>query len=69
VRQLTLSWGTEPIHLPEDGEIDLRVIEALELARDQGGVEAGELVAVLAGTDPTSRATNELRLERIPAPA
>ena len=69
VRQLTLSWGTEPIHLPEDGEIDLRVVEALELARDQGGVEAGELVAVLAGTDPTSRATNELRLERIPAPA
>ena len=66
VRQLSLSWGTEPFHLPEDGDVDLRVVAALHMARDQGGVEVGELVAVLAGTDSASRATNELRLERIP---
>ncbi len=66
VRQLALSWGTEPVHLPVDGEVDLRVAEALDLARESGGVSAGELVAVLAGTDPRSRATNELRLERVP---
>ncbi len=66
VRQLALSWGTEPVHLPVDGEVDLRVAEALELSRESGGVSAGELVAVLAGTDPRSRATNELRLERVP---
>ena len=69
VRQLSLSWGTEPFHLPEDGAVDLRVAEALDLCREQAGVPAGELVAVLAGTDSRSRATNELRLERIPDPA
>ena len=69
VRQLSLSWGTEPFHLPEDGDVDLRVAEALDLARGQAGVEVGELVAVLVGTNPTARATNELRLERIPEPS
>ncbi|MBC8364527.1 MAG: pyruvate kinase [Actinobacteria bacterium] len=69
VGQLSLSWGTEPFHLPEEGEVDRRVARALDLCRDQAGVPPGELVAVLAGTDPTSRATNELRLERVPGPA
>jgi len=46
--------------------VDLRVVAALHMTREQGGGEGGELVAVLAGTDPASRATNELRLERIP---
>ncbi len=66
VRQLSLSWGTEPFHLAEDGEVALRVAEALKSARDEAGVEAGELVAVLAGPDARSRATNELRLELVP---
>ncbi|MCH2623728.1 MAG: pyruvate kinase, partial [Acidimicrobiales bacterium] len=68
VRQLTLSWGTEPFHLPEDGDIERRVLAALNLARDQGHVAVDELVAVLAGTDARSRSTNVLRVERVAGP-
>ncbi len=66
VRQLTLSWGTEPIHLPEEGNLDDRVGAALAVARDRGTVAAGDLVGVLAGTDARSRSTNALRIERVP---
>jgi pyruvate kinase len=66
VRQLTLSWGTEPIHLPEKGNLDDRVGAALAVARDRGAVAAGDLVGVLAGTDVQSRSTNALRVERVP---
>ena len=68
VRQLALSWGTEPFHLPEDGDIERRVLAALNLARDQGHVAVDELVAVLAGTDARSRSTNVLRVERVAGP-
>jgi len=68
VRQLTLSWGTEPFHLSEDGDIERRVLAALNLARDQGHVAVDELVAVLAGTNVRSRSTNVLRVERVAAP-
>ncbi|MDG1989091.1 MAG: pyruvate kinase [Acidimicrobiales bacterium] len=67
VGQLTLSWGTEPIHLPEEGDLDDRVNAALEAARNRGSVKPGELVGVLAGTDARSRSTNALRIERVPA--
>ncbi|MDG2427853.1 MAG: pyruvate kinase [Acidimicrobiales bacterium] len=66
VGQLTLSWGTEPLHLPEDGDLDDRVSAALTAARDGGVVRVGELVGVLAGTDASSRSTNALRIERVP---
>ena len=66
VRQLTLSWGTEPLHLPEQGDIALRVAAALKAARERGDVAPGQLVGVLAGTDVRSRSTNVLRIERVP---
>ncbi len=66
VRQLTLSWGTTPMHLPEEGDLENRVFEALAVARDRGEVSAGDLVGVLAGTDVRSRSTNVLRVERVP---
>ncbi len=66
VGQLTLSWGTEPHHLAVEGTIEDRVSAALETARDAGAVEAGELVAVLAGTGGASRSTNVLRVEQVP---
>ncbi len=66
VRQLTLSWGTVPLHLPEEGDLDSRVSAALAVARDRGEVAAGELVGVLAGTDVRSRSTNALRIGRVP---
>jgi len=68
VRQLTLSWGTEPIHLPSEGSIEVRVADALASARDGGQVAVGELVGVLAGTNVKSRSTNVLRLELVPPP-
>jgi len=68
VRQLTLSWGTEPFHLSEDGDIERRVLAALNLARELGHVAVDELVAVLAGTDVRSRSTNVLRVERVAGP-
>lgn len=66
VGQLTLSWGTEPIHLPEDGNIEARVESAVRAARETGHVQPGELVGVLAGTNVRSRSTNVLRLELVP---
>ena len=66
VRQLTLSWGTIPLHLPEEGDLDSRVSAAIAVARDRGEVAAGELVGVLAGTDAQSRSTNALRIEWVP---
>ena len=66
VSHLTLSWGTEAIHMTEAGKIEERISEALRLARDQLGLEAGSLVAVLAGTNADSRSTNVLRIEQVP---
>ncbi|MBC8483461.1 MAG: pyruvate kinase, partial [Actinobacteria bacterium] len=43
VRQLTLSWGTEPIHLPEHGDIGKRVDATLVAAHGHGEGPAGTL--------------------------
>lgn len=67
VQQLTLSWGTDPLHLPEDGDLATRVAAAISVARDRGEVAPGDLVGVLAGTDAQSRSTNVLRIERVPS--
>ncbi len=66
VNQLTLSWGAIPMCLPEAMNTDEMVSEALLVARDSGEVSSGDLVAVLAGTSLLTRATNTLRLLRIP---
>ena len=66
VRQLSMSWGTIPILVESHGADDDRVVQALTLARTDGHVRSGELVAVLAGASHTSRATNVLRIERVP---
>ena len=67
VGQLCLSWGTEPRYLSVEGTIDDRVVAALQLARDSGDLKAGQMVAVLAGTSDSSRSTNVLRIEQVPA--
>ena len=66
VEQLTLSWGTTPIQLDTEGTNEEMVRRSLDLAREAGHVRSGELVAVLAGTSITARATNVLRLEYVP---
>ena len=66
VKQLTLSWGTTSIQLDAGGSNEEMVRRALMLARDQGYVRAGELVAVLAGMSTAARSTNVLRVETVP---
>jgi pyruvate kinase len=66
VGQLSLSWGTEPRLLPTEGPIEGRIMAAVNLARDSGDLQAGELVAVLAGTSESSRSTNVLRIQIVP---
>ncbi|MEZ5168864.1 MAG: pyruvate kinase, partial [Acidimicrobiales bacterium] len=66
VQQLTLSWGTTPMMIqPRDSNEDM-VAEAIRHATVEGLIRSGEIVAVLAGSDSQSRATNVLRIERVP---
>jgi pyruvate kinase len=68
VRQLTMSWGTTPLHAPVTVDSLETMIHLVERARDQGYVRSGDIVAVLAGagTNQNSRATDLLRLIRVP---
>jgi pyruvate kinase len=66
VRQLTMSWGATPILLDRITSNESVVRDAVEIARNQGLVRSGETVVVLAGTDENSRATDVLRVVRVP---
>jgi len=66
VQQLTLSWGTTPMLMGKGGTNEEMVAEAMRLAKSAGHIRTGELVAVLAGSDSRSHATNVLRIERVP---
>lgn len=66
VRQLTLSWGVEPICLATEVAYESRVADAVQHAAEAGRVRAGDLVATLAGIDPATRSTDVLRLVRVP---
>ena len=66
VQQLTLSWGTLPVLVTDQGSNDDMVTQAVRVAREAGHVSSGDLVAVLAGSDNRSRSANVLRLERVP---
>ncbi len=66
VRQLTLSWGVEPVCLASEIAYESRVADAIEAAVALGRIRAGDLVAVLAGINPAMRSTDVLRLLRVP---
>lgn len=66
VRQLTLSWGATPIALDPHGDPADQVELAIESARALGHIRSGDTVAVLAGAHGRSRATDQLRLVRVP---
>ncbi len=66
VRQLTLSWGVEPICLASEIAYESRVADAVEAAVAMGRIRSGDLVAVLAGINPATRSTDVLRLLRVP---
>jgi pyruvate kinase len=68
VRQLTMSWGATPIHLTDtDGTVADMERKALAVAEQRGDIRAGDLVAILTGTDSVAmRATDTLKLVRVP---
>jgi pyruvate kinase len=66
VRQLTMSWGAQPMLLEQRGSNEAMVRAAVRAAREAGQVRSGDTVVVLAGSDDRSRATDVLRLVRVP---
>ena len=62
VQQLTMSWGTTPLHLPEAGTREEMMTTALKLAVEQGHVRSGEQVAILTGDGVGAKVTNNLRI-------
>ncbi|MEZ5233985.1 MAG: pyruvate kinase [Acidimicrobiia bacterium] len=65
INQLTLSWGAIPLPLTQFASNDEMVREAVAVAKAQGHVRSGDIVAVLAGTDARSRATDVLRVVNV----
>ncbi len=67
VRQLALSWGATPLFAPHRVD-DMKAMDDLVcIARDQGLVRSGEVVAVLAGAGSAGmHATDVLRMMRVP---
>jgi pyruvate kinase len=62
-RQLTLSWGVEPLEVDEYLTTDEMVWCVVEAAVTQGLVQHGDTIAVLAGApDATTRTTDVLRV-------
>lgn len=66
VRQLTLSWGATPIEIDRIADNPEAVRHVLEVARSEGLIRSGEVVAVLGGSSATAGATDTLRLARCP---
>ncbi len=66
VRQLALSWGTEAALTPERTTPAEMRDDALGLAKERFGLLAGERVIVISGQSTETRATDTLRIVRIP---
>lgn len=66
VRQLALSWGVEPLLLPESDETGDLVTAAVRAAVATGRVAAGDTVVVLAGAQGAGApVTDSLRVVRV----
>jgi pyruvate kinase len=66
IRQLTMSWGATPIAIDRIDDNVVTVHKALERAKAEGYIRAGDIVAVLAGSSATIGATDTLRMVRCP---
>lgn len=66
VRQLTMSWGATPIDIDRIADNPEAVQHVLAVAKAQGLIRSGEVVAVLGGSSATSGATDTLRMARCP---
>ncbi len=66
VHQLSLSWGSTPIKSVDRSTPLEMVDDALRLAREVGGLRSGDTVVVISGHSTKTRATDTLRLMRVP---
>lgn len=66
VRQLTMSWGAVPLHIDRIDDLEATLKRALTIARAEGHVRSGDIVAVLGGSSATTGATDTLRMVRCP---
>ncbi len=66
VRQLTMSWGATPIKIDRISDNDSSVANVLKIARDEGHIRSGDIVAVLGGSSANIGATDTLRMARCP---
>ncbi|MFW2382668.1 MAG: pyruvate kinase [Acidimicrobiales bacterium] len=66
VRQLAMSWGATPIKIDRIESNDESVRNVLRIAKEEGHVRSGDIVAVLGGSSATIGATDTLRMVRCP---
>lgn len=66
IRQLTMSWGATPMLIDRIDDNVVTVHRVLEMAKAEGHVRAGDIVAVLGGSSATIGATDTLRMVRCP---
>ncbi len=66
VRQLSMSWGATPIKIDQIKSNDESVRNVLAIAKEEGHVRSGDIVAVLGGSSATIGATDTLRMVRCP---
>ncbi len=66
-RRLSVSWGVQPMVVPEEPTTDRTVAAAVAAAREQGHVHSGDLAAVLVGAPDVSEPISDtLRLVSVP---
>ena len=66
VRQLSLSWGVEPLGVPNHEKPSEMIDDALRMAAQRPELSSGDTVVVVAGQTTRTRATDSLRVVEIP---
>jgi pyruvate kinase len=66
VRQLAMSWGATAIKIDRIENNEESVRNVLRIAKEEGHIRAGDIVAVLGGSSATIGATDTLRMVRCP---
>ncbi|MBT8240417.1 MAG: pyruvate kinase [Acidimicrobiia bacterium] len=66
VRQLAMSWGATPIKIDRIENNEDSVRNVLRIAKEEGHIRSGDIVAVLGGSSATIGATDTLRMVRCP---
>lgn len=66
LRQLSMSWGAEPILIDRIDDNESTVLRAMERAKELGYIRTGDIAAVLGGSSANIGATDTLRMVRCP---